>query len=79
MMRAAREGEAVERLRRAHPPREVLPEGDPDWAEYADDGGRTQQDRHEDRLRLALCERRGPAISSRADEVSQTVRGTLVG
>ena len=59
MMRAAREDEAVERLRCAHPPREVLPEGNPARAEFATDQhareDEPQQDRREDRLRLAWC------------------------
>ena len=65
-MRAAREGEGVARLRSAHPPREVLPEGNPARAKCADHQhareDEPQQDRREDRLRLALFERRGPAI-----------------
>ena len=50
-------------MRRAHPPREVLPEGNPARAECADhQHAREDQPSRIDRLRLALCEWRGPAL-----------------
>ena len=60
------EVERVERLRRAYALREGLPEGIPECAECEDSQhareAEPQQDRHENRFRSALCERRGATI-----------------